>query len=192
MFSSAIFYDPVLDFQKHEFLIYNTLYMSNQFSTMFRTNISGTKIIKNRNKRISATLVITLSSPSIYPGLKRVWVWTGIHFLDIFLGWFKWNSPTCSLTGHKNITRNTIIFKSSLRCCQNLLSRSQVKIWLPIFTRPIVLLLSSVFLKMSSPREVVGFTWDPNTILTAQYYNHRQVRRKYAVFLFKTPVIRRG
>ena len=59
--------------------------MSNQFSTMFRTNISGTKIIKNRNKRTSAALVITLSSPSIYPGLKRVWVWTGIHFLDIFL-----------------------------------------------------------------------------------------------------------
>ena len=135
MFSSAIFYDPVLDFQKHEFLIYNTLYMSNQFSTMFRTDISGTKIIKYINKRTSATLVITLSSPSIYPGLKRVWVWTGIHFLDIFLGWLKRNSLTCSFIGHKNITRNTIIFKSSLRCCQNLSSRSrsQVKIWLPIY-----------------------------------------------------------
>lgn len=120
---------------RHEFLIYNTLYMSNQFSTMFRTDISGTKIIKYINKRTSATLVITLSSPSIYPGLKRVWVWTGIHFLDIFLGWLKRNSLTCSFIGHKNITRNTIIFKSSLRCCQNLSSRSrsQVKIWLPIY-----------------------------------------------------------
>ena len=118
---------------RHEFLIYNTLYMSNQFSTMFRTDISGTKTIKNRNKRTSAALVITLSSPSIYPGLKRVWVWTGIHFLDIFLGWLKRSSLTCSFIGHKNITRNTIIFKSSLRCCQNLSSRSQVKIWLPIY-----------------------------------------------------------